>query len=156
MDEQNIPAVPGEPVKSEIVQAKDIPKRASLREVRFAALLNQGMDPNEAACKTVPINAENGYTRDRRKIEKVAARLLKACQDKLLIDISKAAPKAMKKMEQLLEAKEKVYFQGEEVAEKPALEIQRKVASQLVSWAQPKDKDPVPSLFAAVVKYRDE
>lgn len=128
-------------------------KLPTAREFKFAKLIGEGMDPEEAMKAVSNIGLNGGsYMKRKDLVRSTTNQLLKSCQEKMLLDLTTIVPKAMKKMEQLLDAKDPILWHGEVVGEKDALETQRKTATTLIGLAQPKEKDTVPSLVQAVIQ----
>jgi hypothetical protein len=126
--------------------------KPTLTEMRFAAMVSGGTDPVHAA-RHITSSGKNSMYPERSQ-KHTAANLLKKCQEKMLLDFSKMAPKATKKLEELLDAKDEVYFKGEVVGMRENRSVQLKAAQAIVDHVKPeKKKQGGVSLVGAVIKF---
>ena len=145
--------VEGELVERDIINQVDAP---TVKELRFAKLINKGTDPLHAV-RQVSTVGSNKLEGTRKAEEKKSNELLKICQQKMLLDISKMAPKGLKKLEELLEAKKEVIDKFGDRQELNDPKVQLGAAKALVELAMPDGVSAhQPSLINTVIQIVSE
>jgi hypothetical protein len=145
--------IEGELMDEEVFNKKDSP---TTKEIRFAKLINDGVDPLKAVRKvsTVGSNKLEGI---RKAEEKKANEMLKICQNKMLLDISAMAPKGLKKLEKLLNAKKEIIDKFGDVRKLDDPKTQLGAAKILVGLGMPEESASTqPSLIGAVIQVINE
>lgn len=145
MDEEQI-------LEGEVMEKKPV----TLRTVRFAQRVAKGIDPVTAVKQITKVGQNKPPGEQLPAQKKEAVRLLKECQDQMLLDLTGMAPKGMAKLEELLEAKDPVYFQGREVGEKPNHSAQFQAAKMLVEMAEPDKGQKGTSLVGLVLNFNND
>lgn len=131
-------------------------KSPSVKEIRFAQLINKGTDPLKAVRQVSSVGS-NKLTGTRKAEEKKANELLKTCQNKMLLDITKMAPKGLKKLEKLLNAKKEVVDKYGEIRKLDDPKTQLGAAKTLVDLGMPEGgANAAPSLVGAVIQIVNE
>ena len=125
--------VTGEIVDKDTIRKVEAP---TVKEIKFAQLINKGMDPMHAVRKVSTVGS-NKIVGTRKAEEKHANELLKICQDKMLLDITVMAPKGLKKLEDLLDAKDVMVDKFGDEHTKPDNSTQLGAAKELVKLAMP-------------------
>jgi len=119
--------------------------------LKFAQLLDKGFSPEEAARRTL-YKGTQSLSRSKQFYQDKSLDLLRKCQEAMLIDVSQLVPKATQKIAELLEAKDPVYYKGEEVGEKPNHNVQLRAAEKIVDMVKPSKEDSRPSLIQQVIQ----
>ena len=146
--------VEGEIVDPKLARQKEAP---TVKEIRFAKLVSKGEDPVKAAQQVAPIRKGDLSKNARMAREKKANEMLKICQDKMLLNISTLAPKGLKKLEELLEAKKEVLDKHGDIIELKDNQVQLKSATKLVDLGMPDEKTKGhQSLIGAVITIINE
>ena len=145
--------VEGDVVDGQVVNQSDPP---TVKEIRFANLISKGVDPLKAV-RQVSTVGSNKMEGTRRAEEKKANELLKVCQEKMLLDITRMAPKGLKKLEKLLEAKKEVIDKFGDVRKLDDPKTQLGAAKELVGLGMPDGGvAKAPSLVGAVIQIINE
>jgi len=146
--------IEGEIVNPQLATQKKPP---TVKEIRFAKMVSKGEDPVKALQSTSPVRAGDLSKDARRAREKKANEMLKICQDKMLLNISSMAPKGLKKLEELLEAKKQTLDKHGDVHEFRDNQVQLKAATKLVDLGMPDEKvKGQQSLIGAVITITNE
>ena len=152
MTEETI--ITGEIVDKEMIKAN---KKATLQEVRFAALVNSGTDPVYAAKRVSTVGQKVDPGSKMARLRQKASSLISQCQDKMLINLSSMAPKGLKKLEELLEAKKEVLdHKTGEILELRDNQVQFQAAKTLATMVQAETKDQGPSLVGMVIQIKND
>ena len=141
--------VVGEIVDPQLARSKEAP---TSKEIKFARLVGKGVDPVDAV-KDVANVRPGDLSKDARLArERKANQMLKICQDKMLLNIATMAPKGLKKLEELLEAKREVIDKFGDIRKLEDNQVQLKAASKLVDLGMPDEKTKGhQSLIGAVI-----
>lgn len=146
-------------ITGEIVDPETIKEhtKATLQEVRFAALVNRGDDPVYAAKRVSSVSRRVDPGKKMSALRNKASSLIRQCQDKMLINLSSMAPKGLKKLEELMEAKKEVLdHKTGEILQLRDNQVQFQAAKTLATMVQSEVKDQSPSLVGMVIQIKND